>query len=81
MYMSVPVRLVRVLLVFAPAIFLSASGCGASGPAPNTAIVVDKAAEQAKQKLIQEAYKNQKPARTEAQSKSDMIKASQTPAG
>jgi hypothetical protein len=42
---------------------------------------VDKAAEQAKQKMVQEAYKNQKPARTEAQSKSDMIRASQKPAG
>jgi predicted small lipoprotein YifL len=81
MYMPVSVRLVRAVLVFAPAIVLSVSGCGESGPVPNTAIVVDKAAEQAKQKMVQEAYKNQKPARTEAQSKSDMIKASQKPAG
>ncbi|MEI7922258.1 MAG: hypothetical protein WCJ40_10145 [Planctomycetota bacterium] len=69
--------LLKAVLVMVPTIFFSVVGCGGSGQKPNELIQVDKNAEQAKEQMIKDAYKNQKPARTEAQSKADMIRANQ----
>lgn len=67
--------LVRVALVLAPSVVFTVIGCGGSSSnKPNEVVPVDKAAEQTKEKMIQDAYKNKKPIKTEAQSKADMIK-------
>lgn len=66
---------VRNALILVPSVALTVIGCGGSASkAPNEVVPVDKAAEQSKEKMIQDAYKNQKPAKTEAQTKADLIK-------
>ena len=67
--------LLRNALVLVPSVALTVLGCGgSSSTAPNEVVPVDNAAVQSKEKMIQDAYKNQKPAKTEAQSKADLIK-------
>jgi len=70
--------LLRNVLVLVPSVVFTVLGCGgSSSKAPNEMVPVDNAAVQSKEKMIQDAYKNQKPAKTEAQSKADMIKSFQ----
>lgn len=67
--------ILRNALILVPSVALTVLGCGGSASkAPNEVVPVDKAAVQSKEKMIQDAYKNQKPAKTEAQSKADLIK-------
>lgn len=67
-------NMIRFAFLTAPFLGLMALGCGGSNDAPNEKVEVNQAEVQSKEKMIEEAYKNQvKSKKSSAPTKSDPL--------